>query len=345
MGRKRTARAKWFPVCSEDVVRPKSSDNLEVALRFLAPFEFSSSGGCKHALTGIVQKYGRSEELARERIEQAARDYNASAYFRSKAPRFSDLERELDSLADQARSMKEAIASCGFFALMALRKARENGPKWIEFSVKANIEGLPSGLADPSRTNSAWLGQLEAFERFAKATLRKEQNLRATNGRGRRDKGGNTNLWIEYFGSPERNLVSDALALFDHFKPGQATGTDGGLFHQFVLAIYEYATGQEGEDRSTLYRWVKDLVQPSREDRALEQKQCELFEQGFDAMHKLLFQRLLRDVEAPQASPSLISQQEELVRTIHSQLEEAFCRRGELSKRIRPDLRLGTLPA
>jgi hypothetical protein len=70
----------------------------------------------------------------------------------------------------------------------------------------------------------------------------------------------NTNLFKETFGSPDRNLVTACWPVFERFRPKQAKGTEHGAFHEFLKNIFEYATGLDPEEHSSLSSWMKTLA-------------------------------------------------------------------------------------
>jgi hypothetical protein len=88
---------------------------------------------------------------------------------------------------------------------------------------------------------------------------------------GRRidDRGGRTNMFKEDEGIPRWRLVTDCLYIHQIFKPGVATSTEGGSFHTFVLNVFEYATGKEGETFAKVDYWIKRLVKATRDEEAL----------------------------------------------------------------------------
>jgi hypothetical protein len=101
------------------------------------------------------------------------------------------------------------------------------------------------------------LRELRDGARLVSATFRK------TRGVGRHepaDKGGNTNLFKERFGSPDRNLVIAGWRIYERFKPKEASGTEHGVFHEFLKNVFEYASGLYPEDHSSLGSWLKALA-------------------------------------------------------------------------------------
>jgi hypothetical protein len=274
MGKKRAAQVnRWTPTCDEKIARPKNPEKLQAVLNHLAPFKRRSAAAAIH--DGLIweeagEKFGISEELATQLIRQAAEDFNRSEYLSLDAPRFSHLTQMLNRFVAAVDALRDEMEALDFFALHLLHHVPEHDAHWEALAIGANIEGLPRLVPRYGERSSQWLQQLESLSHYTKEKLEVATRSRSAEGRDPSDKGGNTNLWKEAFGPPAWSLVTDALKLFDIFKPGQATGTEGGSFHNFVLAIYEYATGKEGEEHAKVNDWIKKLVKPSRLDRALE---------------------------------------------------------------------------
>ena len=77
------------------------------------------------------------------------------------------------------------------------------------------------------------------------------------------DRGGNTNLIKEIAGSPEWRFVSAGWLVFDMFRQGEATATEGGPFHSFLMSVFEFATGRDPE-QSRLMPSIKDIARKRR---------------------------------------------------------------------------------
>jgi hypothetical protein len=341
MGKRQVTATKWTAACPEDIVRPKKPQRLAVALSYLGPFTRRSEAAAIRdglVLESNGKTFGISEELARKRIEQAATEFNRSEYLSRNAPRFSHLARTLEELIAAADALREKINDLGFFELRLLHHIPDSDSRWAEYAIKAKIEGLPLAYPKTSTEPCLWVEQLESLSRYVKAKVRKERQSRRVGGRSDTDKGGNTNFWKEVFGTPVWNLVSDALMLFEIFKPGQAAGTEGGPFHQFVLAIFEFATGKQGEDHANLYDWIKKLVKPSRLDRELETEQRQLIDEEIAIFDTRVFDNSNDAISAP------TDQQNARIREISLRLEEIHRRRWALWKLTWPHVRLGDLP-
>jgi hypothetical protein len=64
-----------------------------------------------------------------------------------------------------------------------------------------------------------------------------------------RDRGGKENVSGLMRGDPKWTLVCACHGLFERVRVGEvATGTEGGPFHRFTLAVYAYVTGEEPEE-------------------------------------------------------------------------------------------------
>jgi hypothetical protein len=273
--RKKTQKRKWSAVSAPEIVRPKSPELLGEALNYLRPFKHRSAAVAireGHFIELHGSKQGISEELARELIEYAAIEFNRGEYLHPNAPRWSDLVETLEGLAASTDAFRQTIESLDYFALSLLHRVPEWDEPLSRQAITAKVDGLPQPLIGAQAKRCLWAEQLEALSSYINARLQRAKHWRLKHGYKVRDKGGNGNLWWEEFGPPRWGLVSDALVIFEIFKPGEATGTVGGSFHQFVLTIFEFATGMssEEEDVKGIDTLVKDLMRPSREDRLLE---------------------------------------------------------------------------
>ena len=56
------------------------------------------------------------------------------------------------------------------------------------------------------------------------------------------------------------------MTLFEAFRPNELQGIPGTAFYNFVLDVFEYATGHPGDGKhGKLDDWIKDLVAAHRE--------------------------------------------------------------------------------
>jgi hypothetical protein len=332
MWKKRMAQVnRWTPTCDEKIVRPKNPGKLPEVLSHLAPFERRSAAAAIY--DGLIweeagEKFGISEELATQLIRQAAEDFNRSEYLSLDAPRFSHLMQILNRFVGAVDALTEEIEALDFFALHLLHHLPEYDTRWAALAIGANLEGLPRPFPKYDVRSSQWLQQLESLSHYTKEKLEAAIRSRSAEGRDTSDKGGNTNLWKETFGPAAWSLVNDALKLFEIFKPGQATGTEGGPFHRFVLDIYEYATGKEGEEHAKVNDWIKKLVKPSRLDRALEIEQGSL---------------ITEEIAIFKGRDALTEAQNARLAEIDLRLREIHNQRVDLWKATWPHVRLGDL--
>jgi hypothetical protein len=132
----------------------------------------------------------------------------------------------------------------------------------------ADVPALPRVSTDEHRDNViSWVHRLRSLSQYAEVTRSNAVRWRGQQGGEVEDTGGNTDLWKETKGTPRWGLVNDAILVYEIFKPGRATGTEGGPLHQFMLDVYEYATGLEGNIHAKLDDWLKKLVKANRKDR------------------------------------------------------------------------------
>ena len=113
---------------------------------------------------------------------------------------------------------------------------------------------------DPEDSESEWIQNLTALIHASKATSAGFKRSRGVGNDQHVDKGGNTNLFKEESRPPDFSFVVEGWRLFEKFRPNEAKGTEGGLFHTFLQNVYEYATGLEAESYSGVSTWIKRLA-------------------------------------------------------------------------------------
>jgi hypothetical protein len=109
----------------------------------------------------------------------------------------------------------------------------------------------------------SWVTKLNALSRYANLCLKNFHDRMGIDDSNHPDKGGNTNLIKAMAGSPEWGLVSAGWLVFDMFRQGEATATEGGPFHSFLMSVFEFATGSDPE-QSKLMPGIKDIVPKRR---------------------------------------------------------------------------------
>jgi hypothetical protein len=276
------SRARWTRNCPEEISRPKKPEWLHVPLKFLGPFAFRTSDeAIQHGTSREIhgQRVGVSEELARELVENLARRFNTDEHLEKNAPRFKDVDQRLDELIRLTRALAEHLESLDDITRHELQVGGTR-PHFqhtlAELKIVADVSALPMPAGDEVLQDRQWTERLRSLCEYAQKTRDNAIYWRRFGGRDVKDTGGNTNLWKEEQGIPRWGLASDAIEIYDIFKPAEWTGTQGGSLHQFILAVYEYATGKEGEVHARMDDWVKDIVKPLRLDRELEVQEAQL---------------------------------------------------------------------
>jgi hypothetical protein len=267
----------WTLACSENVCRPKNPSHLQVAAAHLGPFQYETKDealaqGAHNRYSG--ESVGISRGLAFEMIEGVARRFNLDQHMVRGAPRFKHVLENLLKVQRLANALAECLESNDDITRHELHNAGTSVERQKQFQSlmqAADVSGLPRmSTDDESSADGSWVIRLKSLAAYAKLTVENAINHRVRGHRDARDKGGNTNLWKEAEGSPWWGLVYDCIHIYDLFKPGKATGTLGGPFHRFVLAVFEYATGREGDAHAKVEDWVRKLVKPTLLERQKE---------------------------------------------------------------------------
>jgi len=254
---KRANRLRHTPI-PDGVSAPRGSKHfLANAVQRLAPHEgiWIKDDGTKQQL---------SKDLAIELLHSVARRYNTNSYLASRADRFSAIVRKLkaiekhaDRLAQELRDLKDVTATVIFNAA-ELSRTTKTSNKIIDQADMAAI--VPRG-----RRSSAWARRASSLSRTTLLVRELLERDRRGGGKGNKDKGGNVNHFTEDQGTPYWALFTDAIYIYEGFKPGKATGTEHGDLHLFVDELLEYATGRE--PKSTIRPLRKLLVATREQER------------------------------------------------------------------------------
>ena len=82
---------------------------------------------------------------------------------------------------------------------------------------------------------------------------------------GKLDAGGQDTIFSRVEPHPKLTLARDCHYVLVEDLNVKVTGSTGGLFYDFVAAVYEYATGQESEGKGAgLGRYVKKIIKENR---------------------------------------------------------------------------------
>lgn len=278
----RTARSQaiWSLRCPEEAMNPKGAETwLESAVDQLGPFELNQERE--------GEDLPNTRELASSFVHDIAKDFNKQRFLARRAPRFKNVNARLENISRAAQRLEQALLSSDDWTRLELKHAGrilDTEAEFEELKVLAAVEELPKADVDPSfKPPGQWVTRLGALAKYCDAVRRDLAAHRQKTGRSPIDLGGNTNAYKEIIGPPLWAFVSSALAVYERFKPDQATGTIGGPFHCFVLNIFEYATGKDSSKFYKVDSCIKQLTKAVREDRALRLEQYQARSE-FDAL-------------------------------------------------------------
>jgi hypothetical protein len=274
---------RWTLACDEEISRPKKpSDLAKVVDEHLGPFAHQTQAealehGAYFEHNG--QRLGISRELASELVEDVARRFNTEEYLERGAPRYKHVVERLNEgkrLVDALIAHMESDDDITRHELQNAGTSMEHQEQFRTLMEAADVKALPRVSTDKAGGGTSWVDRLKSLSSYIEATSfnlvawRRRQNLSEV------DKGGNTNLWKETIGIPRWGLVSDAIWIYEMFKPGKATGTESGPLHKFILDLFDYATGREGNKHAKVEDWLKKLVPAHREDKRAAKKEAKL---------------------------------------------------------------------
>jgi hypothetical protein len=214
---------------------------------------------CRHAVAGLGPfKDTASEETAREQIEALARRFNHKVQANEGAPRAKHVVEQLEKLQALAVVFAEYLTSLDDLTRLQLSTYGTglNDSTYVAqfHPADADIEGLPPmGGGDEGR----WVMRLRSLSQSVQLTTQLFKSSHV-------DKGGNINLYKSIVGEPRFCLVQEGLIIFETYKPGRATGTVGGPLHEFLMNVFEYATGLNKNDHAKLEQWVRKLPKAYR---------------------------------------------------------------------------------
>jgi hypothetical protein len=139
--------------------------------------------------------------------------------------------------------------------------------KFVHFPLmdEADVAGLPTPAGwNPPDTEFRWVHRLKALSEYCGSVRGSFLITKGIDNADVPDKGGNTNLYKALYGSPRWMLAQEGWLLYELFKPGTGTGTEGGPFHLFLMDVFEFATGLDPEEHSKLERWLKHVPKVNR---------------------------------------------------------------------------------
>jgi hypothetical protein len=263
-----------------------SADCLKRAIEKLGPFKQRLKVDAERfgPWGGLGVRIPLSEEYAIEQVKILAHYFNQQIALERDAPRPKELIEELRKLETLAGELARYMRSLNDMTRHRLHTAGTGIDRYTEVwatiaSQKADVSGLPKPGPDDSDDDCRWIQMLEGLSEYAGQTLNGFLLSKGIEDVDRPDKGGNTNLFKEAFGSAQRNLVNQGWYVCETFKPGMSTGTDGGPFHRFLLDVFEYATGDDPENCSKLMPWIKRVVKVNRQAQSFAERESALIEE------------------------------------------------------------------
>jgi hypothetical protein len=285
-GQRRPSR--WTLTRPRDETMPVGSiDCLRRAVERLGPFAHKSCDDARRLRRGreFADRVCVSEELAFERVTLLATAYNRQRLVAQNAPRPKHVVDCLDKLETLAGELARLIPSLDDFTLHALQTAGTGMASFADvfehpLMEQAAVDDLPAPTASTqAKTPSLWGRRLEALSQYANETRVTFLVSQGINSPDEVDKGGNTDLYKRLFGSPQWALVQGGWNEYDLFKSGQATGTEAGPFHLFLMDVFEYATGLEPEENSKLTFWLKRVSSANRRYKEIINRQKVLMQE------------------------------------------------------------------
>jgi len=250
---------------------------------------------CAEGAVDILLTRSRTPELKGEAwgiVEKLALDLNRRLAVENRAPRIKEVTERADQVLSMTIELHDLLKSLDAATLFVVRSGgRDFGilnPR-VQFSQGPAVEDLIGTLREFAQALDFKLAMF--VSRFPK------------------DKGGNTNFYKRTIGPARLQLVQEGIFVFDRFRPKEAKGTEGGTFHQFLMAVFEYATGSDPEPHSKLLPYLKDVTKAYRLRREAEARHERLFDE-----QKLLRRRPKQNAAKIQALQLEIEKTRELLR-------------------------------
>jgi hypothetical protein len=243
----RKTKPQWSAAAPEDVTKPKGARI------------------CAQRAVDILLTYSRTAESEVEAwsvVDEFARNLNRRIAVENEAPRIGQITERADKILSMTVELHDFLKSSDAATLFVIRSGGHDSgilQEAVQFKHGPTIEHV-----------------VETLRQFASGL---HVNVASFVDRFPNDKGGNTNYYKRIAGAARLQLVQDSIFVFDRFRPEEAKGTEGGIFHQFLMAIFEYATGLDPESHSKLLRYLKDVTKAYRLRRKAEVKHEQLFEQ------------------------------------------------------------------
>jgi hypothetical protein len=284
---KKNPNFRWSTEIPIEETKPVGPEEcFRSAIEKLGPFTHLRQADAEkfYPREGLGGKIALSKELAGERVWLLASNYNRQTRLDKGAPRTGDVAEALMKLEMLAGELARHMLSLDDIARQRLQTAGSGIADFAKFTSyplmeEADAAGLPTPAGWDKQAEFRWVKRLDALSRYAAASCVVFLQSKGFDGKELPDKGGNTNLYKSLYGSARWGLVQGGWHIYELFKPGSSTGTEGGSFHLFLLDVFEYATGLDPEEDSKLMPWIKHVVKVNRRMEALTRQELQLIEE------------------------------------------------------------------
>lgn len=202
------------------------------------------------------------EKCAEMRITQLAKRFNKLRFASKGAPRAGHVTRNLENVAIKSRQLATCLSSLDDYSrdwLLRPRAPSAGGPdpRLLHKNARAADLPPPSSVANG---DGELVVQLNALAQYARLMVEEFEKWSALNTPfPLNDRGGNTNMITQWYGTASEALVIGAYHIYEDFRPGKARTTEDGSFHTFINQVFLYATGRR-KGQSSLYTQIKRLL-------------------------------------------------------------------------------------
>jgi hypothetical protein len=246
---------RWTDDSTPDQDRPKGNvDRIEGAVEMLGPFSNSD-------------RYNE----ARRRIEKLARTLNHRLAVENDAPLIAHASAKLEKMLDLGIEFSKVLNSLDDATRYIVRTGGGDIPGFPDFRVrrKDRNKHFPDWIhGDVAQFTASLNGFLSHVGLTAEIFADRFSNL-----------GSNTNIYKLLIGTAREDLIQQGLRVFERFKPDGIRATVGGKLHQFLMLVFEYATGKPGEEHAKFDTAFKRMVGGYRSHQQAEAQYEKLFQE------------------------------------------------------------------